>query len=92
METVANSRYDLVSVWIHWITAALLIFMLIFGEELMETGEGVEGVGEAGEAGEALASTFEHPCMSVSEQQFSVCPCCGWSGGLPIRPRPTRSA
>jgi cytochrome b561 len=65
METVANSRYDLVSVWIHWITAALLIFMLIFGEELMETGEGVEGVGEAGEAGEALASTFG-PSLHVS--------------------------
>lgn len=42
-----RSRYDLVSMIIHWVTALLLIFMLVFGEELMEEGERGEGLGSA---------------------------------------------
>jgi cytochrome b561 len=59
MNTAVRARYDLVSMLIHWITAALLIFMLIFGEELMESGEDGE------EAGEALAGAFG-PSLHVS--------------------------
>ena len=59
MKTNAAHRYDRVSMLIHWTTAALLIFMLVFGEELMETGEAGE------EAGEALGGTFG-PSLHVS--------------------------
>lgn len=59
MITTVRPRYDLVSMLIHWATAALVIFMLIFGEELMETGESGE------EAGEALTGTFG-PSLHVS--------------------------
>jgi len=54
-----RSRYDSVSMIIHWLTALLLIFMLVFGEELMEAGE------EAEELGEGLGSTFG-PSLHVS--------------------------
>jgi cytochrome b561 len=54
-----RTRYDSVAMLIHWITAALMIFMIFFGEELMEAGE------EAGETGEALAGTFG-PSLHVS--------------------------
>lgn len=54
-----RSRYDSVSMIIHWVTALLLIFMLVFGEELMEAGE------EAEELGEGLGSTFG-PSLHVS--------------------------
>jgi cytochrome b561 len=59
MKSDVLPRYDRVSMLIHWTTAALLIFMLIFGEELMEAGEGGE------EAGEALGGTFG-PSLHVS--------------------------
>ncbi|MFM8746898.1 MAG: cytochrome b [Aestuariivirga sp.] len=59
MKTDVLSRYDRVSMLIHWATAALLIFMLVFGEELMEAGE------DAGEAGDALTGTFG-PSLHVS--------------------------
>ena len=39
-----RSRYDSISMIIHWVTALLLIFMLVFGEELMEEGERGEGL------------------------------------------------
>lgn len=54
-----RTRYDSVAMLIHWITAALMIFMIFFGEELMEAGE------EAEEAGEALSGTFG-PSLHVS--------------------------
>ncbi|MFN4142953.1 cytochrome b [Aestuariivirga sp.] len=54
-----RSRYDGVAMIIHWVTAALMIFMVLFGEELMEAGE------EAEEAGEALAGAFG-PSLHVS--------------------------
>lgn len=54
-----RTRYDSVSMIIHWITALLMIFMIIFGEELMEAGE------EAGETGEGLGGAFG-PSLHVS--------------------------
>ena len=36
----AKTKYDTVAMGLHWLIAALLIFMLIFGEDLMEAGEG----------------------------------------------------
>jgi cytochrome b561 len=36
----AKSKYDTVAMSLHWLIAALLIFMLIFGEDLMIAGEG----------------------------------------------------
>jgi cytochrome b561 len=33
-------RYTKTAVWLHWITAALMIFMLFWGEELMEVPRG----------------------------------------------------
>jgi cytochrome b561 len=54
-----RTRYDSISMIIHWVTALLLIFMLVFGEELMEAGE------EAEELGESLGSTLG-PSLHVS--------------------------
>lgn len=54
-----TSRYDAVAMVLHWVTALLLVFMLVFGEELMEAGE------EAEELGEGLAGTFA-PSLHVS--------------------------
>ena len=58
MGQVQRTRYDGVAMIIHWVTAALMIFMVFFGEELMEGGE-------AEETGEALAGTFG-PSLHVS--------------------------
>jgi cytochrome b561 len=54
-----TSRYDMVAMILHWVTALLLVFMLVFGEELMEAGE------EAEELGRGLAGTFG-PSLHVS--------------------------
>ena len=35
----AKTKYDSVALGLHWLIAALLIFMLIFGEDLMEAGK-----------------------------------------------------
>ena len=35
----AKTKYDTVAMSLHWLIAALLIFMLIFGEDLMKAGE-----------------------------------------------------
>ena len=59
MNAIPKARYDTVSMLIHWVTAALLIFMIFFGEDLMATEE------EGQEAGEALAGTFL-PSLHVS--------------------------
>lgn len=62
MSATERSRYDGVAMTIHWITAALLLFMIFFGEDLIKAGE------EAEEGGEALAnagSTFG-PSLHVS--------------------------
>jgi cytochrome b561 len=40
MPVAARTRYDTVAMSLHWLIAALLIFMLFFGEELMETEDG----------------------------------------------------
>ncbi len=44
MAATARTRYDIVAMSLHWLIAALLIFMLFFGEGLMkEKGGGVLG-------------------------------------------------
>jgi len=43
MRDLSKSRYDNVSMLIHWVTAALMIFMIFLGEELMEMGEDAGG-------------------------------------------------
>jgi cytochrome b561 len=55
-----RSRYDSMSMIIHWVTAALVIFMIIFGEELIEAGEHGEDELVAG-----LGSAFG-PSLHVS--------------------------
>jgi cytochrome b561 len=40
MAVAARTRYDTVAMSLHWFIAAMLIFMLFFGEELMEAEEG----------------------------------------------------
>ncbi|MBZ0260606.1 MAG: cytochrome b [Hyphomicrobiales bacterium] len=40
MPVTARTRYDTVAMSLHWLIAALLIFMLFFGEEIMETEDG----------------------------------------------------
>lgn len=40
MPVTARTRYDAVAMGLHWLIAALLIFMLFFGEELMEAEDG----------------------------------------------------
>jgi cytochrome b561 len=59
MRTLPKSRYDGVSMLIHWVTAALMIFMIFLGEELMEMGE------DADDWGETLGGTFG-PSLHVS--------------------------
>ena len=56
MRDIPRSRYDFVSMLIHWVTAALMIFMIFLGEELMEMGEDAEEMGEAWAAPSALRS------------------------------------
>ena len=40
MPVAARTRYDTVAMSLHWLIAALLIFMLFFGEELMDEKDG----------------------------------------------------
>ena len=40
MTVAAGPKYDTVAMALHWLVAALMIFMLFLGEELMETEEG----------------------------------------------------
>jgi cytochrome b561 len=40
MAATTKTRYDAVAMSLHWLIAALLIFMLFFGEELMEAEDG----------------------------------------------------
>ena len=40
MSVAARTKYDTVAMGLHWLIAALMIFMLFFGEELMDTEEG----------------------------------------------------
>jgi cytochrome b561 len=35
MAATERTRYDTVAMWLHWLTAFLIIFMLVFGEDLM---------------------------------------------------------
>ena len=39
MAFAAKTKYDSVAISLHWVIAALLVFMLFFGEELMEAEE-----------------------------------------------------
>ena len=36
MSSQARSKYDNVAIGLHWLTAALVVFMLVFGEELID--------------------------------------------------------
>jgi cytochrome b561 len=58
MPDISRTKYDGVAMIIHWVTAILMIFMIIFGEELMEDGE-------RGEAAAAAAGAFL-PSLHVS--------------------------
>lgn len=57
MTTSTRARYDTVAIVIHWLAAALMIFMVFFGEELME-------MEEEGEAAAAALSFL--PSLHVS--------------------------
>ena len=41
MGLVPKTRYDGVAMFIHWITAVLMIYMVFFGEDLMKEGEAI---------------------------------------------------
>ena len=45
MAVAARARYDIVAISLHWLIAALLIFMLFFGEDLMKAGKGGSAFG-----------------------------------------------
>lgn len=45
MPVAARTRYDTVAMSLHWLIAALLIFMLFIGEELMEEEDGFGAFG-----------------------------------------------
>ncbi len=59
MGSIQQSRYDAVAMIIHWLTAALMIYMVFFGEDLMKAGE------RAAKAGDMANATFE-PSIHVS--------------------------
>lgn len=43
MIEIGKSKYDSVAMLLHWVTALLIIFMLVFGEELIEAAEHGDG-------------------------------------------------
>lgn len=45
MAAAAKTRYDAVAMSLHWLIAVLLIFMLFFGEDLIEEEDGFERFG-----------------------------------------------
>ena len=45
MIVAARTRYDIVAMSLHWLIASLMIFMLFFGEELMEAEKGGSALG-----------------------------------------------
>ena len=45
MAAAAKTRYDAVAMSLHWLIAVLLIFMLFFGEDLIEEEDGFEAIG-----------------------------------------------
>ena len=47
MTTSTRARYDTVAIVIHWLAAVLMIFMVVFGEELMEVEEESEAASTA---------------------------------------------
>jgi len=55
MNAISRTKYDTVAMALHWIIAALMIFLIFFGEDLMEAEDG----------GETLAGTFL-PSLHVS--------------------------
>lgn len=59
MGNTQRTRYDAVAMIIHWVTAILMIYMVLFGEDLMKEGE------HAAEAGDLANATFE-PSIHVS--------------------------
>ena len=59
MGSIQRTRYDAVAMVIHWLTAALMIFMIFFGEDLMKDGE------HSAEASDVANATFE-PSIHVS--------------------------
>jgi cytochrome b561 len=40
MNIAARTRYDMLAVSLHWLVAALMVFMLIFGEDLIRAKDG----------------------------------------------------
>ncbi len=60
--TPARDKYNGVAMALHWITALLMIFMIVFGEDLMGEAGDAE---EAGEAAGAALGTFL-PSIHVS--------------------------
>jgi cytochrome b561 len=59
MGNTQRTRYDAVAMTIHWLTAALMIFMIALGENMMESGE------DAARAGDLAGATFP-PTLHVS--------------------------
>ncbi len=37
---MTDAKYDRLAIWLHWIIAAMMIVMLFFGEDLMDSNEG----------------------------------------------------
>jgi len=59
MGIVPKTRYDGVAMIIHWVTAILMIYMVIFGEDLMKEGE------EISKLPDPTGATFQ-PSIHVS--------------------------
>lgn len=47
MTATTRTRYDAVAITLHWLTAVLMIVMMLFGEEMMESAEDMDEAGEA---------------------------------------------
>ena len=59
MPDISRTKYDGVAMILHWVTPSCMIFMIIFGEELMEDEEGEE-------AAEAAMNAAFLPSLHVS--------------------------
>lgn len=59
MGIVPKTRYDGIAMLIHWLTAVLMIFMVVFGEDLMQEGAAVSKLADP------TGATFQ-PSIHVS--------------------------
>lgn len=80
MTAAPRKRYDAIAMSLHWVIAGLLIFMIVFGEDLMKSAE--HATGPDGALGASI-----HASIGVAVLVLSVIRL-GWRFGHPPPPAP----